>query len=125
MRWIRSNVRFGAWCALLALTFQLVMSFGHVHIEADAATAPELTLAASPPASDTANPPSNHDPNGHAGNFCAICALIQMAGTVTPATAPALELPVVFSPVPFAVSTDRELAAVVPLSFQARGPPIA
>ena len=125
MRWIRSNVRLGAWCALAALALQLVLSFGHVHLEGGTATAPELALAASAPASDTANPPSNHEPNGHADDFCAICALIHLAGTTTPATAPVLELPVVFSPVPFAVSTDRDLAAAVPLSFQARGPPIA
>jgi hypothetical protein len=124
MRWIRSNVRFGAWCALAALAIQLVLSFGHMHLEGGTATTPELALAASS-ASDIANPSSNPEPTGHADDFCAICALIHLAGTVTPATAPVLQLPVVFSPVPFAVSTDRDLAAKVPLSFQARGPPIA
>jgi hypothetical protein len=123
MRWIRSNVRIGAWCALAALVLQLVLSFAHVHLEGGSATAPGLALAA--PAADTANPPSNNEPKGHPGDFCAICALIQLAGTLTPATAPVLELPVVFSPVPFAVHTDRDLAAAAPLSFQARGPPIA
>jgi hypothetical protein len=124
MRWIRSNVRIGAWCALAALVLQLVLSFAHVHLEGGTATAPGLALAASP-VSDTANPPSNDEPKGHADDFCAICALIQLAGTMTPATAPVLELAIVFSPVPFAASTDRDLAAVSPLSFRARGPPLA
>jgi hypothetical protein len=124
MRWIRSNVRMAAWCALAALVLQLVLSFAHVHLEGGTATAPGLALAASP-ALDTANPSSNDEPKSHSGDFCAICALIQLAGTVTPATAPVLELPVVFSPAPSAVSTNRDLAAASPLSFQARGPPIA
>lgn len=125
MRWIRSNVRFGAWCALVALAIQFVLLFGHVHLAVGTATAPQWALAASAPDLGTANPLSNPEPNGQAGDFCAICALIQLAGTVTPATAPALELPVAFSPMPFAVRADGGVAAAAPLSFQARGPPIA
>jgi hypothetical protein len=124
MRWIRSNVRLGASCAFAALALQLVLSFGHVHVDGRTATAPQLALAVSGPAADTADPASN-EPNRHIGDFCAICALIQLAGTQTPATTPSLVLPVAFSPVPFVVSTGRDLAAAAPLSFQARGPPIA
>jgi hypothetical protein len=124
MRWIRSNVRLGAWCALLALGAQLVLSFGHVHLEGSATT-PELALAASASASDAANPPSNDEPKGHAGDFCAICTLIHLAATATPAMAPALELPVVFSPVAFSANPGRDLAAASSLSFRARGPPLA
>src|SRR5262245_22163548 len=33
MRWFRSNMRLGAWCALFALMTQLALSFAHVHLE--------------------------------------------------------------------------------------------
>jgi hypothetical protein len=132
MRWIRSHVTLGAWCALFALAAQLTLSFGHVHgispgwagvaIENRQAlqSQPVLPGQASVPAR-----PSQPDPYGAGDDFCAICALIHLAGTVTPAAAPVLPVPVVFTPVPFAVAIDRDLAAVVPHSFQARGPPIA
>jgi hypothetical protein len=131
MRWIRSNVTFGAWCALFALAVQLTLSFGHVHgISpgwAGAAITDRAALQSQPVLPNQASVPvrpSQPDPYGAADDFCAICALI-LAGTMAPAAAPVLTLPVLFSPVPFTVSIDRDLAAVVPLSFQARGPPIA
>lgn len=123
---------FGAWCALFALAAQLTLSFGHVHgISpgwAGAAIKGRQALQSQPVLPDQASVParpSQPDPYGAADDFCAICALIHLAGTMAPAAALVLPLPAVFRPVPFAVSIDPEIAAVVPLSFQARGPPIA
>ena len=31
MHWVRTKLRFGAWCALFALAVQFTISFGHVH----------------------------------------------------------------------------------------------
>lgn len=132
MRWIRSHVTFGAWCALFALAVQLTLSFGHVHGISrglfGAVNTERVALQSLPLLPDVAAvpaQPSRHDPNGAADDFCAICASIHLAGTMAPAVAPSLPLPVVFKPVPFTASIDRDLAAVVPHSFQARGPPIA
>jgi hypothetical protein len=124
MRWIRSNVRLGAWCALFALALQLALSFGHVHVEGGTAAAAQSALAASVPDSDAANPPSNPEPNRQASDFCAICALIHLAGTVTPATASVFETPVVSASAPFALRADRAPASATPLSFRARAPPL-
>src|SRR5262245_56438932 len=60
MGWIRSNLRFGAWCALLALAIQLVLSFGHVHVPRSVG-GPVALLAQDiappvPPADDLAKP---------------------------------------------------------------------
>ena len=33
MRWVRCNNRFGSWLALAALALQIVVSFGHVHLD--------------------------------------------------------------------------------------------
>ena len=125
MHWIRSNVRLGGWCALFALAIQLTLSFGHVHVEGGPATSQEAALAASASTSNQPNPPANPEPRSHVGDFCAICALIQLAGTATPATASVLEAPVVFTGASFAIIPDRALARAPPLSFHARGPPTA
>jgi hypothetical protein len=132
MRWIRSHVTFGGWCALFALAVQLTLSFGHVHSVSrglfGATNTERLALQSLPVLPDGAVvpvQPSRPDPNGAPDDYCAICALIHLAGTMAPAVAPSLPLPVVFTPVPFTLGIDRDLAAVVPHSFQARGPPIA
>ena len=125
MRWIRSNVRWGAWGALFALAVQLTLSFGHVHVAGGTATVQKATLAASAPTSDPSSPPANPDPISHAGDFCAICALIQLAGTFTPTGAWLLEAPGVFTGASLAIAANSGFAAAPPLSFQARGPPIA
>jgi hypothetical protein len=130
MHWIRSNVRFGAWCALFALALQLALSFGHVHVDADGLKSPRTGVIAYLAAPATALPddpalPSQHSPNGLAGDFCDLCALIHLAGTLVPAEAPVLPLPAVFSPLPLPIGADREFAASRPFSFQARAPPIA
>ena len=39
MRWFRSNIRAGSYVALLALAVQLVLSFGHVHLNGFKSTA--------------------------------------------------------------------------------------
>jgi hypothetical protein len=131
MRLIRSNVTFGAWCALFALAVQLLLSFGHVHLDGggrDAAGTVRLALqipAALPDAPALPTPPGHHGPNGAHGDFCAICALTHLAGTLVPASSPALPLPAVFGPAPTPLRADRALAATPLLPFQARGPPIA
>jgi hypothetical protein len=130
MLWIRSNVRFGAWCALFALTFQLALSFGHVHVDGGLKAprpGPTALLAASAPAAipDASGLPSSHDPNGQAADFCDICALIHLAGTLVPATSPALPLPAVFRPLVLPISADPAPAAARPFSFRARAPPLA
>jgi hypothetical protein len=128
MRWIRSNVRFGAWCALFALTLQLGLSFGHVHADGGL-KAPRLGLAVllakAAPVADAPAVPAKHDPNSLAGEFCDLCALIHLAGTLVPAVAPALPVPAIFGSAPQPVRIDPEFAASRPLFFQARAPPLA
>ena len=59
-RWLRYDGRVGSWLALFALTIQLTVSFGHVHLEGVARTDPALlTLAEAMQASQSlfAHPP--------------------------------------------------------------------
>jgi hypothetical protein len=102
MRWIRSHVRLGAWCALFALAVQLVLSFGHVHLNGGSSTSVPSALStrlmapAPSAASEAPALPADQDSDGQAGRFCDICALIQLAGSVTPAAAPVLASPATF-----------------------------
>jgi hypothetical protein len=126
MGWFRSNRGAGAWVALFALACQLVLSFGHVH----ASTFGGGSLA--PAAVDTGDvradgPPASPEksPIGLAGDFCAICANINLAGTlILPILA------IVLAPRLFTEILPWSLAASEPTSFDhrpfsARGPPHA
>jgi hypothetical protein len=128
MRYFRSNVRFGAFCALFALAIQLLLSFSHVH------GGGSVRLSASPlsigwvnqtttAATDDPTVPSNQ--TGLAGDYCAICALIKLAGSVVPATGPVSPAPSPISQAHLGTDAGPVLAASSHLFFQARAPPLA
>src|ERR1051325_2881203 len=90
MRWIRRNAGIGSWAALFALTIQLYLSFGHIHLE-------DLQPASPSAASSSQAQPSNpadedHRPAGH--EFCAICAALSLTASSTLPTVAALATPV-------------------------------
>ena len=128
MPWFRSNLRFGSCLAAFALAVQFALSFAHVHLYG---TAPVSTLAvgwnAQAPADLPNAPaaPSKRDSNGPAGDFCAVCALIQLTASSVPAAAPALPLPLVSSRAWLGSSVEFKLAALPRLFSQARAPPLA
>jgi hypothetical protein len=121
MSWFRSNLRSGAWCALLALALQLAFSFGHVHLDSLGKHQQSVLGWSLPaPASDdpTDNPKARVD-------ACVVCRLIHLADTVVPSAPPSLPLPVVVRPIAQAIDIDREPAPSPPLPFNARAPPLA
>jgi hypothetical protein len=129
MRWFRSNMRLGAWCALFALMTQLALSFAHVHLEdfgpRSAAAFSARVVALVPvalPEDEPAVPAI--PPSGIAGDFCAICAVMHLADSVLPAASPSVLMPIIRSVKWLEIRTDREHAASPPLIFQARAPPI-
>ena len=85
-------MHFGARLALIALALQFVLTFGHVHTPAAASTA--LTLLSKAVALGESGSHSPAD-KGLVDSDCPACALIQLAGTSTPAVAPTLPLPAV------------------------------
>jgi hypothetical protein len=106
MCWFRSRARWGAFAALFALALQLVLSFGHVH--ADQLVQP-AAASVSHVSSANGTPPVPAHPDGLPDDFCAICSLINLAGTVVPSAAPALPVPVLSSrtPVVLAVTSAQ------------------
>jgi hypothetical protein len=127
MHWIRSNIQFGARLALLALSLQLVLSFGHLHL--DDLVSPSVASmheAAAGPATDTSPNPSApmHKPGG-AGDVCAVCALIQLANALVPSSAPALVLPTELRPLRWRAGLDFSSVLSAQSLFRARAPPFA
>ena len=88
MKWFRSNIRHGARLALLALSIQFVLSFGHFHAIAPAQATTSFVAHVERDA-----PRSNPD-SDQAADLCAICAVVAMVNSAVPAPAlPPLQLP--------------------------------
>ena len=122
MRRVRTNRRWGTWLALAAMTLQLALSFGHLHLEKLASGPAVASVAASEAPSSQQNP-AQHPANEAA--YCAICANIHLASSSFLPDAPLL-------PVPFASRTIAHFGhfAFVFVSpqraaFQSRAPPLA
>ena len=123
MAWFRTNRGVAAWLAFFALACQLSLTFGHVHVGTlgvGGRTALETAGTGDPP------PTQPKDPVGAAGDVCAVCANISLAG--------ALVLPVLaflLAPVLFTTHVSGWSVAAPALAsyrhqpFSARGPPHA
>jgi hypothetical protein len=112
--------------ALFALAVQIVVTFGHVHLDGLTPAAAHSAQAfaadqnvASAAKSDNKGPGSH----GTADTDCPICALIQLASTSAPSVAPPLPIPAKLGG---AILQPREapvFATSPTFAFQARGPP--
>jgi hypothetical protein len=120
MHWFRCNRRWGSYAALFALTVQLVLAFGHVHLGELGITFP---IAAAEPAN--ASHPGKLPPGSvpDADEFCAICAVISMSGALVIPQPPA----VAFAAARHDAFFSDLVAVLVPDQrrgqFQARAPP--
>ena len=124
MGWFRSRARWGAYLALLALAFQLAISFGHVHVDRTALISADATAIASTQASS--DTPSNRaDRKDVADDLCPICALIHLAGALTLAQIPPLPLPNIFGSLRQEAAVAFDLTAAPGARFRARAPPFA
>jgi hypothetical protein len=105
MKWFRSNIKYGARLALLALALQFGLSFGHFHAGAAQAAAlavqsvaAQSDVSVGPATPDVVDqssslPGSHDDSDHHPGENCALCAIIALAGTALFAMPPAFRLP--------------------------------
>jgi hypothetical protein len=125
MNWLRSNRGRVAVVALFALACQLVLSFGHVHLQKAETVSGAVSVALGNGSSSAGVPPAapHNGPSGLADDFCAICASINLAGTlVIPATPTVLPPNYVFRR-PSQQLRSVELASIDHWFFDARGPP--
>ena len=123
MRLTQTRQRCGSWLALAAMTLQLALSFGHIHLE-KLASGPAIASMAASKAPSPQQDPIQHPANG-ADYYCAICATIHLASSSLTPDAPLL-------PVPFASRTighfgNFTFVFISPqrAAFQSRAPPLA
>jgi hypothetical protein len=125
MHWVRTKRRFGAWCALLAITLQIVLSFGHTHRFdgfRPGTFAPQAIVAVQDqPVAEASNPASK--PAGLALEYCAVCAVIEIGASAVPAATPSYFTPVAAGRVRFASYAEAAASTLERLPFAARGPP--
>jgi len=114
-----------AWLAFFALACQLLLSFGHVHVGKFSGGSAEWAAveSGSAPADAPSSPQKN--PNGLAGDFCAICANIGLANALVLPVLAIILAPRLFTEIlPWSVAAS-DPASFDHVPFSARGPPHA
>jgi hypothetical protein len=126
MGWVHGHKRHGALLALAALALQIVLSFGHVHLDGvrpasvgtPIAGAHKMAVAQASRQSPAQNPGADDD-------YCAICASIYLASTSVISHAPPLPVPLGFHRIAHAYGAARGIATPRHFAFQSRAPPAA
>jgi hypothetical protein len=119
MSWVRAQLRLGSCIALFALACQLVISLGHVHLEAVTRNS-SVAVATS-----GGTIPAGDGPSDRADHRCPICALIHLAGTLVLSEPPVVPLPIVFAQQYPGTVVKFGFEAAPPTFFSARAPPLA
>jgi hypothetical protein len=131
VRWFRSNRGKVTWLALFALTCQLVLAFGHVHLGriSIAPIASAVTAAAAVNTGDDSaalpRAPPQKNPSRFGDDFCALCASINLANSLVVPTAPTVVPPISSRRAITWSHAGFDPAAFDHLFFDARGPPQA
>jgi hypothetical protein len=127
MSWFRYNIRTVARLALLALMFQMAVSFGHMHSD-DLGLPPfaasDRTSAAFNTAPSQASP-ADQNQQPASDDYCPICASMALLATGMPALPPVFVAPAVIDRVWPAAAPAQIFSPQVAYSFQARAPPTA
>jgi Protein of unknown function (DUF2946) len=123
MRWVRLKIRFGAWCALLALAIQFLVLPSHFHrFSPGSIVGSVVALAGADGGDGHDTTPAN--PASPATEYCALCAVIDLAGTALPSLAPSALQPIAGS-----LLQCTKVTSLAPSSppgiFRARAPPLA
>jgi hypothetical protein len=126
--WVRTRLRFGACCALLALAMQLAVAFGHTHCGKGAAVFAVQAHSVVVPGrlqAKSAAPDVPMGPALPAFHYCEICLVSSLAGSGIPATAPCLSLPLLAEVQTFLPSVEGAPRPYPLQPLQARAPPNA
>jgi hypothetical protein len=118
MAWWRSRRRRGAGLGLLALLVQIVLSFGHLHLQDIAPAAASASLAQTAPA-------HRHLPPGLPDDDCPICAAMHVAASGLVAVPPVLVAPSEFGRITQTWHAVRDVPVARYVLFRTRAPPVA
>jgi hypothetical protein len=124
MRLRRSTRGFATWFALFALCLQMVVCFGHVHLEGIARTGQArvaLAAAGHAPQSLLAEQPGDDDDDA----YCPVCASVYLTANSFVPVGPVLRAPSASSAVEHGKRGARVFVAQRRSGFQSRAPPLA
>jgi hypothetical protein len=123
MRFPQSTRGFAIWLALFALGLQMIVSFGHVHLEGIARTdQARVALAAAGHASQSLL--AQH-PGAGDDDYCPICASVYLTANSFVPAASVLALPSASTAVEHFKRHVPVFFAPRRLAFQSRAPPLA
>jgi hypothetical protein len=123
MHWFRYDRRIGSWLALVALSIQLALSFGHTHLDAVQRT--DAAVGAIGQGAHSAKSLPAQHPGENGDDYCAICASIYLASNSFVQLAPLLPVPSVSHGVKHFDHSTAVFIAPRRLAFQSRAPPLA
>ena len=115
--------RFAGWLALTAVALQLVLTFGHVHVDGNHRAS--LAVNATGSGTQVSQSAPGQQPGNDADDYCAICATISVAANSFIPQAP--QLPALFAS-RLIEHFDLVADAFFPPQrtfFQSRAPPLA
>jgi len=114
-----------SYLALFALAIQLAVSFAHVHRDNSVAGRLPALLGVERTTVAAVTPdPARSDIPVRADDYCAVCALIHLAGSLVAPEVPPLSLAIRSGRLRLAASAEFDLAGAPLARFQARAPPI-
>jgi hypothetical protein len=119
MGWYRSHGRLWSMAALLALTFQIALSFGHGH-GFDVGPAP--SVAGTSGNVSVPSPPGGTD---HDEDYCATCAILALLAGAQAVNAPVLAPPAALAAAEIALAFEAIRISASRASFQSRAPPLS
>lgn len=118
---IPSCKRFASWLALGALALQIVVSFGHVHLDGIHPAYPTGNVAAFKAQAQPAPAQQPGDDDG----YCAICASLYLVSNSFAPQPPSLPLPFVSRPIEHLDRAHIGFVAPRRTPFQSRAPPLS
>ena len=105
------------------MALQLVLSFGHIHLEKLASGSAIASVAASKAPWSQQNPVQH--PANEAGDYCAVCATIHLASSSFLPDAPLLPVPLASRVIEHFGYINFIFVSPQRAAFQSRAPPLA
>jgi hypothetical protein len=122
MRWFRDHIKHGSWFALVALTINLGLSFGHVHAIDRRGFGHSQTVAIVSP--DHGQSQDQHDRDS-VDQFCLICMAANAMAHALASAQPAVSLAFAESQIHLTIEPDTTVPQSPRAAFHSRGPPIS